>query len=114
MANVKVIVHEEGLAQFLRENQAVRSVLLDQANKVKSTAESTASDAQKGAGGTISGYAEAGFRVEWVDRGGKRPHVNVISNTTDAQTLTRVYFYTQKRDGVTHLRKALYEHTTRG
>lgn len=82
-------------------------------SQVAAEAQATAQDAQKGPGGTISGYAEAGFDVVWEPRGGKRPRV-VIKSNASPETALRVLFYTQKKWGVAHLRRALYKYTTRG
>lgn len=109
----RVIVHEEGIAAFLQMNKPVRDMLIGVGQKVQANAQATADDAQNGAGGRIDGYAQAGFSVEWESRGGKRPRVNVRSNA-DTETATAVHFYTQKRDGVAHLRAALYKETVRG
>ncbi len=113
MAKVKVVIHEDGIAQFLRENKPVRDLMMHTAAQVAGEAESTAQSAQNGPGGTIYGYAEAGFSVEWEQRGGKRPRVNVISNSDPYMALA-AYFHTLKRDGVDHLRAALYKFTSRG
>ena len=110
---VKVVIDPNGLSEFLQRNKAIRDILVGTATRVAATAQSTADSAQKGSGGKITGYAEAGFSVQWQARGGKRPRVNIVSNA-DPKTFMRAYWYTQKRDGVTHLRKALYTHTFRG
>lgn len=112
MAKVKVVVDNDALAQFLRENKPVRDLLNTEAQKVKTFAEATASSAEEGPGGTISGYADAGFTVRWLMRG-RRPRVDIVSNA-DSKTATAVHFHTQKRDGVAHLRAALYKITFRG
>lgn len=113
MAKTKVVVHEDGLRELLRVNKPIRDQMFQVANAVARVAQSTADSAQKGAGGRIAGYAEAGFSVTWEDNGKKRPHVNVTSNA-DPLTALKVLFYTQKRDGVAHLRAALYSQTRRG
>ena len=113
MANVKVVVHEEGIVQFMQENKQVRDMLVGVARSEANEAQATASDAEKGPGGRITGYADAGFSIEWQARGGKRPRVNVVSNA-DPMTALAAHFYTQKRDGVAHLRKALYSQTRKG
>ena len=110
---VKVKVDEAGISQFLQANKSVRDLLVGTAQAVAANATATADAAQKGPGGTLTGYAEAGFAVEWQARGGKRPRVNVRS-LADAKTAMAVHFYTQKRDGVAHLRAALYSETYRG
>jgi hypothetical protein len=113
MAKSRVVVHEEGIADFLEMNPAVKAQLMGVADAVAAEAQATADRAQKGSGGRISGYAEAGFSVEWEERGGKRPRVNVVSNA-DPKTALAAHFYTQKRDGVAHLRAALYKLSKRG
>ena len=87
-------------------------MLLEMGNQVKNEAEATAQDAQRGPGGTISGYAEAGFEVIYEERG-ERPRVKVVSRA-DGKTALAVLFYTLKRDGVDHLRRSLYKFTKRG
>ena len=110
--NVRVVVDEQGIKEFLIKNQEIRQMFTDVGKKVAAEAQSTASDAEKGPGGTLTGYAEAGFAVEWEARG-RRPRVNVVSRA-DPQTALGVLFSTQKRWGVAHLRRALYKFTTRG
>lgn len=112
MAKVKVTVDNTALAIFLRENKPVRDLLASQAAKVKTNAEASAVAAERGAGGRIDGYASAGFSIRWIMRG-RRPRIDIISNA-DSKTATAVHFYTQKRDGIAHLRAALYNITTRG
>jgi hypothetical protein len=112
MAKVKVTVHNDALVTFLRENKPVRDLLAKQAATVKANAEASASEAENGSGGRITGYADAGFKIRWVMRG-RRPRIDIVSNA-DSKTVTAVHFYTQKRDGVAHLRAALYGITSRG
>lgn len=112
MAKTKVVVDNEGLAQFLRSNKPVRDLLNAQAQAVKANAEATASAAENGAGGSIDGYASAGFSIRWVMRG-RRPRIDIVSNA-DSKTATAVHFHTMKRDGIAHLRAALYKITSRG
>ena len=113
MASVRVQIHEEGIAAFLEQNKGVRDQLVSVAQGVAAEAQATADSAQGGSGGRISGYSEAGFSVVWDARGGKRPRVNVVSNA-DPLTALKAHFHTQKRDGVAHLRAALYKFTRRG
>jgi hypothetical protein len=105
VANARVVVHPEGLRALLIKNPEVVGLLKSQGMIVESEAASTAQDAQNGPGGTIFGYAEAGFTTEWKVRG-KRPQVVVRSNAS-SEMATRVHFYTQKVWGVAHMRKAL-------
>lgn len=110
--NVKVVIDEQGVQEFLRMNKEVRDLLVGVGQDVAAEAQATASDAEKGPGGRLDGYADAGFSVKWEQRQG-RPRVNVVSNA-DPQTALGVYFSTQKRWGIAHLRRALYKFTTRG
>lgn len=113
MAKVKVVIHEDGIAKFLQVNKPVRDMMVSTAQQVAAEAQNTAQSAQNGPGGTIYGYAEAGFDVQWESRGGKRPRVNIISRADPYMALA-AYFHTLKRDGVDHLRAALYKFTNRG
>jgi len=101
-SNVKI--NKNWQSEVLNE-PAVKNQILNVANSVKAKAESTASSAEKGPGGTIDGYSQAGFRVEWNTQ--RKPQARVYSNA-NPETFMKVYWYTQKRDGVTHLRAALY------
>lgn len=106
VAKVRVEFNESELTRLVNENKYIRDALVGTARLVAAEAEATAQDAQNGPGGTLSGYAEAGFTVIWEARGGKRPRVLIQSNA-DPQMALRVHFYTQKRDGISHLRAAL-------
>jgi hypothetical protein len=112
-SRVKVVVDEAALAQFVATNKPIRDLLVGVAKNVAQEAQSTAQSAQEGPGGTIYGYAEAGFSVVYEGRGGKRPRVNVVANA-DPKMALAAYFHTLKRDGVDHLRAALYKFTNRG
>lgn len=109
VSQVKII--RPALAEILSE-PGIRGVVMGVAAEVKKSAESTASDAEKGEGGTLTGYASAGFSAEWQQRG-KRPRGIVRSNLNNG-IQWRVHFSTIQRWGVAHLRQALYKHTTRG
>lgn len=113
MASTKVVFDEAAFTALVNENKYIRDALVHTAQAVAGQAAATANSAQNGTGGRLTGYAEAGFRVEYQARGGKRPRVNIISNA-DPETALAAHFYTQKRDGVGHLRAALYKLTTRG
>jgi hypothetical protein len=106
----KVIIHEDGLAELMAENPELRGVLWQVGNKVAAAAASTASAAEKGPGGRITGYADAGFSVEWHKGNPGRPGVRIVANA-DMKTVMAVYWYTQKRDGETHMRAALRSQT---
>lgn len=110
--SVTIVVDPSAIADFVARDQRIRQELLSVANDVKNEAQATAQSAQNGPGNTIDGYAEAGFSVEWEQRG-SRPRVNIISNAPGDVALA-AHFHTQKRDGVGHLRAALYKFTTRG
>lgn len=111
MAKNTIEFDEDGLEKLLKSKE-IQQILMGEANKVQGTAKATAQAAQKGPGGELTGYAESGFSVEYRARG-RRPEVRVLSNA-DPEMALRVYFATQIRDGVAHLRAALYAHTTRG
>jgi len=113
MASTRVVIHEDGITEFLKTNKPVRDIMVNAGKQVAAEAAATASAAEKGTGGRITGYADAGFSTEWVDNGTKRPRVEISSNAS-AETFTAAHFYTQKRDGVAHLRAALYSITTKG
>lgn len=106
----KIDFHKGALDKFIQENKYIKDLLMDVANKVKREAESTASDAENGPGGKITGYASAGFTVKYEKRS-KRPVIKIISNA-DGETATAVQFYTQRKNGIGHLRAALYKYTT--
>ena len=110
---VQIIVDEEGISEFLQRNKTVRDLLFSAANSVKGEMEATASDAEKGPGGDLDGYASAGFATEWEARGGRRPRIN-IKSLADPYLAIRVNLATQARNGIMHLRAALYKFTDRG
>jgi hypothetical protein len=113
MAKGEVKVDQSAIIELLAENKGLRDALASVANDVAAAAASTASAAENGSGGRIDGYAAAGFSVKYVNGGPGRPGFEIHSNA-DPETATAVHFYTQKRDGVAHLRAALYSQTTRG
>lgn len=113
MAKARIVFDEAAFTQFINKNKYIRDELVHTAQAVAGQAQATADSAQNGSGGRLTGYAEAGFAVEYQSRGGKRPRVNIKSNA-DPQTALAAHFYTQKRDGVGHLRAALYKFTRRG
>lgn len=106
---VNVVIDEQGLKDFIRKNKDIRDGMMATANQVKATAESTASSAEEGPGGRIDGYAAAGFSVEW-DQRSKRP-MAVVKSNAPTKTSLAAHFHTLLRDGVPHLRAALYAHT---
>lgn len=113
MAKVKIVYDEQAIAEFVGKNKPIRDLLVHTAQDVAAEAQSTASDAENGSGGTIDGYAAAGFKVVYESRGGKRPRVLVVSNA-DSATATAAHFHSQRKNGVAHLRAALYKFTQRG
>jgi hypothetical protein len=112
-ASVKVVIDNLALAEFLETNPAIKQEMLSVGQAVAAEAQATASDAENGGGGRIDGYAAAGFSAVWNPRGGKRPRVDIISHAP-IETFLAAHFHTQKRDGVAHLRAALYKFTHRG
>lgn len=113
MAKVKIVFDEAEFTQFIRENKYIRDELVHTAQAVAAEAQATASDAENGTGGKISGYADAGFSVVYESRGSKRPRVNIKSNA-DGETAIAAHFNSQRKHGVGHLRAALYKFTSRG
>lgn len=111
MAKVRIETHDDGFRELLKSNDIYKTVE-EVALKVQQEAELTASDAEKGAGGSIDGYASAGFSVV-KHVGGSRVSARVVSNA-EPETFLKAFFYTFKRDGVPHLRRALYKFTSRG
>lgn len=108
---VDKIEYDKGaLANFLQANKDVKDLMLDIANNVKREAEATASDAENGPGGEITGYASAGFTVKY-ERRSKRPIVKILSNA-DGETATAAHFNSQRKNGIGHLRAALYKYST--
>lgn len=111
-STVTVKVEPNGVENFVKQNKPFRDMLAKMAADVQAEAAATADSAQRGAGGRLDGYAQAGFSIKWITKG-KRPQVQIHSNA-DSKTATAAHFYTQKRDGVAHLRAALYKFTRRG
>lgn len=111
MAKVKIEIHDNAFRDLLKSNEIYKAIE-PVAEKVLNEAIATASDAEKGPGGRIDGYASAGFTLK-KHTGGTRVEARVESNA-DSETFLRAFFYTVKRDGVPHLRRALYKFTRRG
>lgn len=109
--SVKVQYDAEDMRAFLKANKPIRDLLMSQGQAVATEAQDTASAAEGGPGGRIDGYAAAGFSVSWHQQG--RPQVRIASNA-DPSVITAVHFHTQKKNGVAHLRAALYKFTQRG
>lgn len=112
MAKTYVVFDEGAFAQFIESNPKIKALLMDVGKNVAANAQASAQDAQEGPGGRLSGYAEAGFSVEFEARG-NRPRVNIRSKA-DIETALAAHFHTQRRDGEGHLRAALYDETQRG
>lgn len=108
---VRIVWDEDALAK-IGQLPEIKDLLLEEAAKVKAEAERTAQEAQGGPGGELTGYAEAGFTIEFETRN-KLPRVNIVSQA-DPEMALKVYFASQKKWGITHLRRALYKFTTRG
>lgn len=108
---VKIVWDEDALKKIAQLPE-IKDVLLEEAAKVKAEAENTAQDAQGGPDGELHGYAEAGFKIEYETRSNV-PRVNIVSQA-DPEMALKVYFASQKKWGITHLRRALYKFTTRG
>lgn len=102
---VRVEVDKEAIGEFVRKNKPMRDDMFRIANTVKAEIERTASDAEEGPGGTIDGYAAAGFEVVWETRN-KIPRVIVVSNAPIKVWLA-AHIHTIQRDGIAHMRKAM-------
>jgi hypothetical protein len=100
---------ENAFYKFLKEDKSLNNFMAEQANKVLNEAKRTASDAENGAGGTIDGYASAGFRLE-VESGKKYNEYKIISNAKPKIALAAL-FHSQRKNGIAHLRAALYKFT---
>jgi hypothetical protein len=97
---------ERAFKSYITQSSDVDNAMRSVANDVANKARSTASDAENGSGGTISGYASAGFSVE-VKKGTKRNEYRVVSNA-DPKISLAAHFNSQRKNGVGHLRAALY------
>lgn len=113
MAKVRIVYDEQALTDLVANNKYIRDELVGTAQKVAAEAQATASAAENGPGGRLDGYSDAGFRVDYESRGGKRPRVNVVSNAP-ADVALAAHFNSQRKTGVGHLRAALYKFTGRG
>jgi hypothetical protein len=111
MAKIKIEMHNDVVQAFLKSDKMYNH-LKDIADKVQKEAAATASNAEDGAGGKIDGYAAAGFEV-FRHLGGTRVEAWIVSKA-DPYISWKAYWHTQKRDGVAHMRKALYKFTKRG
>lgn len=105
MAKVKIESHDDEYRKLLVSKEVI-NIMVENATNVLKEMEATAQDAQNGPGGTIAGYAESGFEVVITPGKTKRPEVRVISRAP-IETWRAAYFYTIKRDGIDHMRKAL-------
>jgi len=110
-AVAKLVFNRDGVRQLMNDAGMDR-LLFGIGQQVQAEAEATAQNAQRGPGGTIAGYAEAGFSLT-VEELGDRP-VAIIASKAQPEVAWAAHYYTQKRDGVGHLRKALYKFTRRG
>lgn len=108
MARIRIDYNREAIGDLLNMPE-MRQLLLSIGENVRAEAQATADAAQNGSGGTIDGYAQAGFSIELVDRG-QRPRVDIRSNA-DPATFLAAHFYTQRKNGIGHLRAALYKFT---
>jgi hypothetical protein len=108
--NIRLDFNKNDLGKWLQDNNDVKDFTMKIAEQVRTEAARTASEAEKGPGGKLTGYASAGFKTEY-DKRSKRPVAKIISNA-DGQMATRVHLSTQRRNGVGHMRAALYSFTT--
>lgn len=110
-AVARLVFNRDGVRQLMNDAGMDR-LLFGIGQQVQAEAEATAQNAQRGPGGTISGYAEAGFFVG-IEDSGDRP-ICIVASRAEPETAWAAHFYTTKRDGVGHLRRALYKFTRRG
>jgi hypothetical protein len=108
VANVRIEYDKVAIGQLLSESE-MHQLLRSIGEQVAAEAQATADDAQNGPGGRIDGYAQAGFTVDVVARG-KRPRVDIRSNASP-ETALAAHFHSQRKNGVGHLRAALYKFT---
>lgn len=108
--NIRVEFDKNALGKWLQDNNDVKELTLKIAEQVRSEAQKTASDAENGPGGKIDGYSAAGFKVEY-DKRNKRPVAKIISNAPGSTAL-KAHFNSQRKNGIGHLRAALYAFTT--
>jgi hypothetical protein len=97
---------KKAVADYLKNDIKINLALKEQAEQVANKARNTASDAENGPGGTISGYASAGFRVE-LKKGPTRNTYMIVSNA-DPKISLAAHFNSQRKNGIGHLRAALY------
>lgn len=110
MAN-RLVWNKAGIRQLMNDAK-MDEFLFSVAKDVQTEAIATAQDAQRGPGGTISGYAEAGFFVG-IEDSGDRP-IAIVAAKAPGDVSWAAHFFTTKRDGIGHLRAALYKFTHRG
>jgi len=97
---------KKALKDFLTDSPEIDRGLKEQAEQIANKARATASDAENGSGGSIDGYAAAGFRVE-SEKNAKRKIYKVVSNA-DPKVSLAAHFNSQRKNGVGHLRAAAY------
>lgn len=102
-----VKVHPEQIGRLLKANSAIADDLMRIGNEVLAKAEATASDAENGPGGTVDGYAAAGFGVYLMD------HPNrlqvIVASHADEETSRGAHFNSARKNGIPHLPKALID-----
>lgn len=106
---VRIVIDKKAIGKWLRTDDSVAHLLLDQARDVASEAAATASEAENGSGGELDGYASAGFSVDIMQTPTRQ--AAIIASNAAPETALAVHFYTQRRDGIGHLRAALYKFT---
>jgi hypothetical protein len=100
----KVELDRKGLKDFFM-GEEVKSVLMQNGEKVKKAAASTAGSVVA-ISSRLIGYASGGFTVEY-QRRSSRPRV-IIYPEGDSDLTWRAHFASQKVKGVAHMRAALY------
>jgi hypothetical protein len=106
----RIEVDKKALGEWLQKNSGVEKILVNLGEKIRAEAARTASDAENGPGGKITGYAGAGFKVVY-DKRSRRPVCKIISNANN-ETAKAAHFNSQRKNGIGHLRAALYKYST--
>lgn len=102
VGKVRIKLHETEVGSLLQD---AMPLILELTEKVLQEAKATAG---KFNSETVDQYAAAGFTGK-VEPRTKRPR-GVVKSNADGETALRAQFASQKLEGVSHLRAALYKH----
>lgn len=102
-----VQIHKEQIGELLMANSAIADDLMKIGNEVAANMEATARDAENGPGGTVDGYAAAGFGVYLMN------HPNrlqvIVASHADEETSRGAHFNSARKNGIPHMAKALID-----